>query len=418
MITNGTTKNPKIPKLRFLGFSDIWETRKLGSCGNIISGYAFRSDLFSNVGKKIVTPKNFTKYGYGSFTNGNTKYTNEQVDKKYICKKGDLLILLTDLTPTCELLGKPLVLTGNDEVLLNQRIIRLETKNDINKIFIQNFLQTDRYHKRIKETATGTTVRHSSNKIIENIIIFIPKLEEQIKIADFLSTADRWIENLRNQKKALEKYKKGMMQKIFSQEIRFKDENGKDFPNWEFRKLGDVLNEHKNKSTGNEEVFSVSVHKGLINQVEHLGRSYAAANTSNYHLVIPNDVVYTKSPTGDFPLGIIKQSKLTKNAIVSPLYGVFTPETPGLGYMLNVYFESPINTSNYLASIVRKGAKNTINITNSTFLSKHLKLPVSQPEQNKIGVFLKTIDDLILLFDSRIAKAEQWKKGLLQQMFV
>ena len=137
---------------------------------------------------------------------------------------------------------------------------------------------------------------------------------------------------------------------------------------WAERKFSEVLVEHGSKSKGDEEVFSVSVHKGVINQIEHLGRSFSAATTSHYKRVLPNDVIYTKSPTGDFPLGIIKQSKIKVPVIVSPLYGVFTPETPALGYILDAYFESSANTINYLSSIVQKGAKNTINITNDTFL--------------------------------------------------
>jgi len=94
---------------------------------------------------------------------------------------------------------------------------------------------------------------------------------------------------------------------------------------WKITPLKDILIEHKSLSTGKEEVHSVSVKKGIINQIEHLGRSYSAKDTSKYKLVKPGDIVYTKSPTGDFPFGIIKQSKIEKDAIVSPLYGVFTP---------------------------------------------------------------------------------------------
>ncbi|MBL4879840.1 MAG: hypothetical protein JKX82_00815 [Oleispira sp.] len=86
--------------------------------------------------------------------------------------------------------------------------------------------------------------------------------------------------------------------------------------------------------------------------------------------------------------------------------------------MLNVHFESPINTKNYLASIIQKGAKNTINITNTTFLSKKMKLPISLDEQEKIGLFLKSINQKIQLVTTQIENAQQFKRGLLQQMFV
>lgn len=150
----------------------------------------------------------------------------------------------------------------------------------------------------------------------------------------------------------------------------FKNKNGIDFEDWKNRKLSEFLFEHKLKSTGKEEVYSVSVHRGLVNQVEHLGRSFSASDTSKYNLVKLGDIVYTKSPTGDFPLGIIKQSRVDEEVIVSPLYGVYSWNI-WIRLLLNDYFESNVNTHNYLHHIVQKGAKNTMNITNKTFLSKH-----------------------------------------------
>ena len=253
---------------------------------------------------------------------------------------------------------------------------------------------------------------------VANFPVWLPPKVEQQKIATFLTTIDARIQQLRRKKALLEQYKKGVMQQIFSQEIRFKDEEGKEFPAWEYRRLSSVLNEHGLKSNDVEEVYSVSVHKGVINQKEHLGRSFAAATTSHYNLVKPHDIIYTKSPTGDFPLGIIKQSRVDRNVIVSPLYGVFTPETPALGYILNDYFAYSANTHNYLQSIIQKGAKNTINITNKTFLSKSLRLPVSKEEQQKIAAFLSSIDRQINLATQQLNRMQTFKKGLLQQMFV
>ena len=186
---------------------------------------------------------------------------------------------------------------------------------------------------------------------------------------------------------------------------------------WKERTLSDVLSEHKQKSTGTEEVFSVSVHKGLINQIEHLGRSFSASSTEHYNRVLPGDIVYTKSPTGDFPLGIIKQSKLDFPVIVSPLYGVFSPETIALGTMLDAYFESPTNAKFYLGPLVQKGAKNTINIKNSKFLSGALVLPLTKNEQQKIADCLASIDELITVQTQKLAALNAHKKGLIQQLF-
>lgn len=198
-------------------------------------------------------------------------------------------------------------------------------------------------------------------------------------------------------------------------ELRFPEFSNNE--TWADRKLSDVLFEHKEKSTGNEEVFSVSVHKGVVNQIEHLGRVFAASNTENYKRVLPGDIIYTKSPTGDFPFGIIKQSKVSKPVIVSPLYGVFKPETTDLGVILDAYFEYPERTINYLSSIVQKGAKNTINIHNDTFLSKSLVLPLDKKEQRKIAAFLLSINDLIAAHNEKLELLKDHKKGLMQNLF-
>lgn len=198
-------------------------------------------------------------------------------------------------------------------------------------------------------------------------------------------------------------------------ELRFPEFSNNE--TWADRKLSDVFFEHKEKSTGEEEVYSVSVHKGVVNQVEHLGRVFAASNTENYKRVLPGDIIYTKSPTGDFPFGIIKQSKVSKPVIVSPLYGVFKPETTDLGVILDAYFEYPERTINYLSSIVQKGAKNTINIHNNTFLSKSLVLPVDKTEQSKIASFLLSIDELITTHSKKLDLLKEHKKGLTQNLF-
>jgi type I restriction enzyme, S subunit len=186
---------------------------------------------------------------------------------------------------------------------------------------------------------------------------------------------------------------------------------------WQETRLGDVLTEHKLKSDGQCQVHSVSVHKGLVNQIEHLGRSFAASDTSNYNLVRPYDIVYTKSPTGDFPYGIVKQSTIKHSAIVSPLYGVFTPTNISIGVIIDAYFESPSRANQYLAPIAKKGAKNTLQISNETFLSKGIFLPVDEAEQEKIAAFLTNQMELIYAQARKVDTLKALKKGLMQQFF-
>ena len=208
----------------------------------------------------------------------------------------------------------------------------------------------------------------------------------------------------------LEKFKKYVINSLFNSTI-IKD-------GWKSLPLKEFLHEHKLKSTGKEEVYSVSVNKGVVNQIEHMGRSFSAKNTDKYNLVQPDDIIYTKSPTGDFPYGIIKQSHENRNVIVSPLYGVFTPETKELGYILENYFESPVYCHNYLHSLVQIGAKHTMNITNKTFLSKELYIPTDYNEQKKIYNTLYSLNNKIKLVKKEIKLVNRYKRGLIEKMFI
>lgn len=185
---------------------------------------------------------------------------------------------------------------------------------------------------------------------------------------------------------------------------------------WQTTKLGRVLTEHGETSTGLEEVHSVSVQSGLVNQIEHLGRSFAAASTDHYNRVRPGDIVYTKSPTGNFPLGIIKQSKLEKAAIVSPLYGVFTPASRELGNMIDALCASPSAAERLLAPVVQKGAKNTIAVTNKNFLTAQMHLPTDQRE---IEALSGLVDGARLELDVHRAELKllrNQKRGLMQKL--
>ena len=126
---------------------------------------------------------------------------------------------------------------------------------------------------------------------------------------------------------------------------------------WHKVTLSEVLQERKELNKEYYPVHLVSVSVGVVNQVEYLGRSFAAKDTAHYHVVRYGDIVYTKSPTGNQPHGIIKQSLCRNPVAVSPLYGVFEPVSFEIGNFLHYYFLNPLNTNNYLFPLIQKGAK-------------------------------------------------------------
>ena len=184
--------------------------------------------------------------------------------------------------------------------------------------------------------------------------IVLPPIEEQQKIAAILTTQDRVIELKEKRLAEKQRQKKYLMQQLLTGKKRLPGFSGE----WKNIKLCEVLSERKEKNVEqNLRICSVAVQKGVVDQVEHLGRSYAANDTSNYSVAHYGDIIYTKSPTGDFLYGIVKQNLLQETVAVSPLYGVFTPLTFGLGDFLHTYFQSAICARNYLLPIVQKGAK-------------------------------------------------------------
>ena len=241
--------------------------------------------------------------------------------------------------------------------------------------------------------------------------IVLPPIEEQQKIAAILMTQDKIIELKEKLMTEKQHQKKYLMQQLLTGKKRLPGFDGE----WKKVKLSAVLEERKEKKQEQElRICSVAVQKGVIDQIEHLGRSYAASNTSNYGVAYYGDIIYTKSPTGDFPYGIIKQNLLHEKVAVSPLYGIFKPITFGMGYILHTYFQDDINAKNYLLPIIQKGAKNTINITNETFLSNALYLPLNHNEQEEISKIFEVADHEIDLLQKDIEQEKQKKKALMQ----
>lgn len=298
----------------------------------------------------------------------------------------------------------------------------LTPKNKAYTPYLLYYFASPAWYSYIYHNGNQGGARHDrvgmTNDLLQGIPVLLPCQEEQDKITAFLSLYDKHIAAQTSKVEALETRRKGLLQQIFSQEIRFKADDGSEFLDWEDTMLSDILTERKLKSTGNEEVYSVSVAKGLVNQIEHLGRSFAAEDTSKYKVVKPGDVVYTKSPTGDFKWGIVKQSMIDKDVIVSPLYGIFIPKSYAFGFVLDAYFSSSVRAHNYLITQIRKGAKNTINITNDVFLEKEICLPTSEEEARKIQAFVELLDKQIQIEKDKLEAIKKVKKGLLQQMFV
>ena len=241
------------------------------------------------------------------------------------------------------------------------------------------------------------------NKLVK-LKAFVPDLNEQTKIARLLTLLNNRIVV---QNKVIEKYES--LIKALTQQAH-KRATSSYF-------LRDVLAERKELNSKGFDICSVSVSKGVINQIEYLGRSFAAKETKHYHVVRHGDVVYTKSPTGDFPYGIIKQNYNENPVAVSPLYGVYEPITYEVGVYLHYYFCSPNNALNYLHPLIQKGAKNTINITNQHFLDNKVRIPDSKVLSKTVSTII-TISSRLQLEERLLCQLQLQKQFVLSNMFI
>ena len=262
----------------------------------------------------------------------------------------------------------------------------------------------------LAKVAQGVSVVHLYGDYLKGVKTYNPCLEEQKKIAKLLSLLD---ERIATQNKIIDKLQsliKGIMVELQKQ--------GVNKGTWKKVFLSDVLTERNERNTDLFQVFSVSVSQGVVNQVDYLGRSFAAKDTSKYNVVHYGDLVYTKSPTGSFPYGIVKQSLNLENVAVSPLYGVYKPKSLAVGAYLHEYFMSEINTHNYLHPLIQKGAKNTINITNQRFLENCVLLPTNINELLQISKLLRSLNNKIKYQQDILQQYQKQKQYLLRQMFI
>lgn len=275
------------------------------------------------------------------------------------------------------------------------------------------------YLRPLVRKGAKNDMKINNSQVLVGEVIIPGVIEEQQKIASFLSLVDEKITKLKEKKELLEQYKKGIMQQIFSQEIRFKDENGDDFPEWEEYSLSNVTDRITTKNKENNlNVLTISAQQGLINQEKYFNKSVAAKNLTGYYLLQKGDFAYNKSYSNGYPLGAIKLLKNYDKGVVSTLYICFKFNNLVLNEFAEHYFESGSHNKE-IELIAQEGARNhgLLNVGVKDFFNTNMEIP-SIIEQEKISDFLTKLDQKISATSSKIELMETWKKGLLQQMFV
>ena len=374
MAENKDKKVLNVPNIRFPDFEGEWEICKLSDLCTFFSGGTPNSSNKDFYGGKIA----FIRSGelHANKTELFVTQKGFESSSAKMVDVGDLLLAMYGATSGDIAISK---IKG----AINQAILCIRTKQ--NKKFIESVWNKHVSKILMKYLQGGQG--NLSTDIVKSLSFSFPTLAEQERIAKLMALLD---ERISTQNKIIDKLQsliKGIMVELQKQ--------GQNKGNWRNVLLSKVLTERDERNTNLYQVFSVSVSRGVINQVDYLGRSFAARDTSKYNVVHYGDLVYTKSPTGAYPYGIVKQNLNQENVAVSPLYGVYIPNSLSVGTYLHEYFRSEINTHNYLHPLIQKGAKNTINITNQRFLENSVPMPVCANELLLISKLLISFNDKI-----------------------
>lgn len=404
----------KIPALRFPEFEGEWEEKRLGEVALKISDGIHTTPQYDDAGDYFFINGNNLVRGM-ILLNEKTKRVNKAEYEKHKVVLGENTILLS-INGT---IGN-LAYYNAEKVILGKSACYINLPNEFSKPFIFNILQNHKIQRYFSSEVTGSTIMNLSLATIKSTKINLPTLPEQQKIAAFLTTIDTRIQQLSRKKALLEQYKKEVMKQIFSQAIRFKDENGKEFPAWEEKRLGEIFERVTRKNNeDNQNVLTISAQQGLVSQQDYFNKSVASKDLKGYYLLHKGDFAYNKSYSNGYPLGAIKRLIKYDKGVVSTLYICFKIQPSNSEEYFEQYFESGFLNSE-IHKIAQEGARNhgLLNISVVEFF-KDIYLPrPSIAEQQKIAAFLSTLDRQINLVSQQLERMQAFKKGLLQQMFV
>ncbi|HAP2019751.1 TPA: restriction endonuclease subunit S [Escherichia coli] len=400
----------RIPELRFSNFYNEWQEKKLGDLGKTYTGLSGKTKTDFGFGDShFITYMNVFKNNIAKFEmTEKVKISNNEKQNKV--NYGDIFFTTSSEVPQ-EVGMTSIWLFKTNNVYLNSFCFGFRiTINNVLPIFLARYLRSENIRKKITILAQGSTRFNLSKKEVMKLSINFPEINEQQKIGDFFSKLDRQIE-LEEQKLAkLEEQKKGYMQKLFSQEIRFKDNQGNNYPDWKIVEIGDILEERTERS-GEGDMLSVTINNGIIKFDEIDRKDNSSKDKSNYRKVYKDDIAYNSMRMWQGASG-----KSEYEGIVSPAYTVTIPSENINPDFIAYYFKTH--------KMIHKFKINSQGLTSDTWNLKYRQLKdiklnlCSKEEQNKIANLLIMYDKLINKQKHKLEILKTNKKGFLQKMFV
>ncbi len=411
------------PKLRFKEFDGNWDKKLLGKIIEISSASRVFKDQWEETGVPFFRTSDVVSI-----------FKNKENEKAYISlelfeelakksgkiQKDDLLVTGGGS------IGIPYLVPNNEPLYFKDAdLLWLKASGIINGSFLYNFFISPKFREYLKSISHTGTISHFTIEQAKATPFCFPIVDEQTKIASFLSSVDEKISQLTQKHQLLSQYKQGMMQKIFSQQIHFKADDGSEFGAWESKKLNEIGQSFNGLVGKSKEDFGEG--EAYITYKQIFDHRKINLNNVNFVNIQPNDtqnmvkkgdlffttssetaheVAYCSAILDDFEFPLYLNSfcfgyRPNSANILNSIYASF-------------YFRSEIfrNKIKHLAQ-----GSTRFNISKTAFMNVVIHLPMLE-EQTKIANFLSSIDQKIEVTAQQIEQAKQWKKGLLQQMFV
>ena len=406
------TKKSDTPAIRFKGFTDTWEQRKLGEIGSASMCRRIFKEQTSETG-------DIPFYKIGTFGAEPDAFISRELFEEYKSKypypkKGDILISASGS------IGRTVEFAGNNEYFQDSNIVWLSHDERLSNSFLKCFYSVVKW-----AGIEGSTIKRLYNDNILNTVICMPSVPEQEHIGLFFENLDNLITLHQRKYDKLTNVKKSMLEKMFPKngsnvpEIRFKGFTEA----WEQRKLGELVDRVVRKNINNESTLplTISAQYGLVDQITYFNNRVASRDVSNYYLVLNGEFAYNKSTSDGYPFGAVKRLDLYEKGVLSTLYIVFAPKKEQQidSDYLTVFFDTD-RWHKGVAERAAEGARNhgLLNISAEDFFDIDLSVPKDIVEQKQIGAFIRQLDNLITLHQRELEKLKNIKKSCLENMFV
>ncbi len=399
-----------VPKLRFGEFNGDWEEKLLGKIAIFSKGKGIsKADIVENGSTECI------RYGelytqYNELIQNVISKTNINKKDLVLSEYGDIIIPASGETQIDIATASCLL---KDNIALGGDLNIIKTKED--GVFLSYYLNNAKKFN-IARLSQGVSVVHLYSSQLKTLELNLPTKQEQEKIASFLTSVDTKIEQLTKKESLLQEYKKAVMQKIFNQEIRFKDDDGSEFCEWEEKKLEDFLNlTLREIPKPNENYLAIGIRshcKGTFQKPDSEPEKIAM---DKLYVVKENDLIVNITFAWESAIAIVK--KEDEDGLVShrfPTY-TFNKDLAIVEFFRYVIIQKKFRLM--LDLISPGGAGRNRVMSKKDFLKLKWELPCVQ-EQTKIANFLSSIDTKIEQVQKQLESSKEFKKALLQQMFV